>query len=271
MAKHDFRSRWWFEPIRRGESAIAWSRRASSAFARPAVLIAVFLVLVPVCILLIRPAVHASGTTWYVSTTGNNGNDCLSAGTACLTIGGAISKAAAGDTIDVAAGTYNEQVVVPSSLTLNGAQQGVDARTRSGSESIVTNTCGPFQIEADNVTVNGFTIEGATSTSNGCFYVGVWTNPGFSGTHGGTQILNNIIQNNISGIELDNDGTYQTKVQYNLIQNNNNSGPGPGDGIETNFGLANALIDNNEFVGQTNESVVVEAVSSNFTISNNRL
>ena len=52
------------------------------------------------------------------------------------------------------------------------------------------------------------------------------------------QILNNIIQNNISGIELDNDGTYQTKVQYNLIQNNNNSGPGRGNGIETNFGLA---------------------------------
>jgi hypothetical protein len=272
MARQDFRSRWWLEVTRRCERAIAWSGRASTAFARPAVLVAVFLVLVPVCIILIRPAVHASGTTWYVnSNAGNDSNGCLSTGTACKTIGGAISKASAGDTIDVAAGTYNEQVVVTSTLTLNGAQEGVDARTRSGLESIITNICGPVQIEADNVTVNGFTIEGATSTSSNCLFVGIWTNPGFSGTHGGTQILNNIIQNNIAGIELDNDGTYQTKVQYNLIQNNNNSGPGAGNGIETDFGLTGASIDSNEFGGQTNESVVVEATSGNFTISNNML
>jgi hypothetical protein len=68
--------------------------------------------------------------------------------------------------------------------------------------------------------------------------------PGFSGTNGGHQIRNNIIQNNIIGIELDNDGTIQAKVARNLIQNNNQPGPDGGTGIDSNFGLTNAVIAN---------------------------
>src|ERR1700733_8851481 len=83
------------------------------------------------------------------------------------------------------------------------------------------------------------------------------------------QILNNIIHNNIAGVELDNDGTYQTKFQFNLIQNNNNPGPGSGNGIQTSFGLINALIDSNNFVGQTNATVALEAPQSNVTTSTN--
>lgn len=87
----------------------------------------------------------------------------------------------------------------------------------------------------------------------------------------GAQILNNIVQNNISGIELDNSGAIRAKAQFNLIQNNNNPGPGSGNGIETNFGLVNATIDNNKFIGQTNESILFEAPTSSVTISNNTL
>jgi hypothetical protein len=53
---------------------------------------------------------------------------------------------------------------------------------------------------------------------------GIWTNPGFSGTQGGHQILNNIVQNNISGIELDSTCLNPTLVKFNLIRNNNNPG-----------------------------------------------
>ena len=97
--------------------------------------------------------------------------------------------------------------------------------------------------------------------------------PWFSGTQGGHQILNNIVQNNISGIELDNTGTYQTKVQFNLIQNNNNSGPGTGNGIQANFGLNNALIDSNKFSGHANSSVLVSSGGDDqqITVSNNEL
>jgi nitrous oxidase accessory protein NosD len=174
------------------------------------------------------------------------------------------------DPINVAAGTYNEQVQINRTLTLNGAQAGVDARTRSGPESIITNTCGPVQIMADNVKIDGFTIEGSTDPDP-CFLSGIWTNPGFSGTHGGHTIVNNIVQNNISGIELDSDCTYPTLVQHNLIRNNNNPGPGSGNAIQTNFGLCDATIDSNTFSGHISSSLLVVAPSSGLHVTNNEL
>jgi Tol biopolymer transport system component/outer membrane biosynthesis protein TonB len=184
------------------------------------------------------------------------------------TIQGAVIAVPVNGTVIVYAGLYDEQVQVPKTLILKGAKAGVDARTRStANESIITNTCGPVQIMADNVVIDGFTVQGST-LSDPCYIAGIWTNPGFSGTQGGHQILNNIIQNNVAGIELDNTGTIQTTVQFNLIQNNNNPGPNGGTGIEVSFGLNNALIDNNKFVGNDNSAAEIFSASG-VTISNN--
>jgi len=216
--------------------------------------------------------VQAAGT-WYVnSTTGNDSFDCLTPTTACQTINAAIGKSSAGDTINVAAGTYNESVNISKTLNLLGARAGVDARTRVGAESTINDPCAPVQITADKVVLDGFTVQGS-SLSDPCLNVGIWTNPGFSGTQGGHQILNNIVQNNISGIELDNTGVFQTKVQFNLIRNNNNPGPGSGNAIQVNFGLNNALIDKNQFSGHTNSSVLISSGGDDqqITVSNNNL
>jgi parallel beta-helix repeat protein len=192
------------------------------------------------------------------------------------TIQEAVNAANPGDIIHVDAGVYNEHVTIDKSLTLEGAMHGQDARTRSGPETVVSNSEGDFQVEADNVTIDGFTLTGVTANPNtdaAALGAAIWTNPGFSGTHGGHQIVNNIITGNIAGIELDNDGTSQTLVQHNLFKDNTQPGPSGGTDILVDFGLSNAVIDGNTF---TNTSFVenayglgVQAGSDHITFSNN--
>jgi hypothetical protein len=69
------------------------------------------------------PPAAALATTWYVDVfTGSDGYNCLAPGTACATIDGAVGKAAAGDTIQIAAGTYHEYGIgLSKQLTLDGA------------------------------------------------------------------------------------------------------------------------------------------------------
>ena len=62
---------------------------------------------------------------WYVSTTGNDSNSCMSPMEACATINGAIGKAISGDTVYVATGTYvkntfSEVVLIDKDITLKG-------------------------------------------------------------------------------------------------------------------------------------------------------
>ena len=52
---------------------------------------------------------YAAGP-WYVSPTGDDGNDFLSPATACATINSAITRASAGDIINIAEGTQAQAV-----------------------------------------------------------------------------------------------------------------------------------------------------------------
>ncbi len=76
---------------------------------------------------------------WQVAPDGNDSNDCHTRTTACLTVNGALAKAASGDTIDIAAGTYVNHaeapqvaspVVIDKSINLVGA--GSDATVLDG-------------------------------------------------------------------------------------------------------------------------------------------
>ncbi|HEV2425665.1 MAG TPA: choice-of-anchor Q domain-containing protein [Terriglobia bacterium] len=67
-------------------------------------------------------AAAAPAATWYVNgKTGRDTNNCTSAKTACKTIGHAISLAASGDSISVAAATYTENLTITVNLSLIGA------------------------------------------------------------------------------------------------------------------------------------------------------
>ena len=74
------------------------------------------------------------------------------------TIQAAINAASTGDVIEVAAGTYNENVIVSKSLTLKGANYNTACSSRSA-ESIVAPSAGlPISVTADGVSINGFEI-----------------------------------------------------------------------------------------------------------------
>ena len=81
------------------------------------------------------------------------------------TIQEAIDAASDGDTIVVAAGLYEVTVEIDKSLTLKGAQAGVDARNRSGPETIIEPGEGPgISIITDEdqwVVIDGLTVRNA--------------------------------------------------------------------------------------------------------------
>jgi hypothetical protein len=204
----------------------------------------------------------------------------LNTGHSFSTIQAAINDPAtvAGNTILADAGTYAEKVTINKSIILEGAQHGVDARTRSGAESIVTGAGNsgftPFNVTASNVTIDGFTVEDATSGNT--FGFGIVLGAGTSGTH----VLNNIIQDNIVGLSLaNNSASNQTVIQHNLFKNNNQSGPASGTGIysdQFNAGgtLSDVLIDGNTFTGQTDAGIDFSSTdatkpATGITISNN--
>jgi parallel beta-helix repeat protein len=65
-------------------------------------------------------AAQAAGMQRYVSPGGSNNATCLQANP-CQTVTAGVAAAAPGDTINLAAGTYTEQVTITKSVTLKGA------------------------------------------------------------------------------------------------------------------------------------------------------
>src|SRR5215469_4473161 len=84
-------------------------------------------------------APSAFATTWYVNgVTGNDSNNCMSPTTACKTIGHAISLAASGDTVKVAAATYTENLRISISLNEIGAGAVTTIVDGGGVNTVVT-------------------------------------------------------------------------------------------------------------------------------------
>jgi hypothetical protein len=192
----------------------------------------------------------ASATDWYVANSGSDANSCTASLMPCQTIQAAINKASPGDTIHVGPGIYPEPAPGPLTVTkklrLLGSQAGSDARARVGAESVVTDPQGT-SVSASDVYIDGFTFQDSVFTTFTGF--GIWLNPGSSGT----VISNNIIQNNIVGIGLANNGA-QAIIAHNLIQFNNLPGGASGNGIYTDEFVGgpvvrNVLVTENAFVG----------------------
>jgi hypothetical protein len=110
----------------------------------------------------IPAAPRTSPTTYYVATTGNDNNNCLTPATACATINGAIGKANYGDIISIGAGIYHEHVVVNINLSLQGA--GITKTMIDGSG---TGTALTVQGSNNTVNVANLTVQDGSTSSQG--------------------------------------------------------------------------------------------------------
>src|SRR5438874_166614 len=187
------------------------------------------------------------------------------------TIQAAVDAASAGQTVTVDAGRYPEQVSIFKQLTLKGAQAGVDGRSnaRGSGESILTGfdsgggvVTASFKIGANGVTVDGFTVQGTTSTSDttgGAIVI----NPNIAGT----TIINNVVQNNAAGILASNNSAASPLlIQRNAFLFNNLAGPYTGAAIAANGTISggnftNVTIDSNYFFKNYGTTVLEPAIN----------
>lgn len=115
------------------------------------------------------PACAGPGNCSVNATTGIDAPGCCTTGNGCKTIQFAVGQVSDGAVIKVAAGTYAQNpgisLDINKTVTLCGAQAGVDARTRMGpgKESIITSSRHTL-VNASNVIVDGFTFEGVTDS-----------------------------------------------------------------------------------------------------------
>ena len=176
----------------------------------------------------------------------------------------AIDAASDGDTVTVEAGNYSgELVITKADLTLQGAQAGVDARSRSGDESVIT--AGRIQLSASNITVKGFTLTGATHGADSS--AAIW-GTGIEGT----QILDNIIEDSFMGVQFTNSGGSTMAVVRHNVFSNNNVGTNSGSGVfmlgsSSESSNTNISIVDNTFSGHVNAAINVNG--HNATISGN--
>lgn len=200
------------------------------------------------------------------------------------TIQNAIDDADSGDIIMVGVGIYNEAISIDKSLTLLGAQAGVDARNRNGDETIIdpndpsggANKSWVVRVRASNVIIEGFTIQNPSLIYGSAGLIditGAWNN---------IQIKNNIFQN--PGIRTSNstnwgkfginiEGVSNVRVENNYFRNIlcDTATPWNGTAAIWPSGSSNIEILNNRIENITTYGVGLSGNNSNVLIIGNEI
>jgi len=193
------------------------------------------------------------------------------------TIQEGINAVAPGGTVNVAAGTYNENVDVNKTLTLEGAQAGKDptvegARTDSAEESTIDaadSSLPAIKITADSVIIDGFTLTGGNpivhisdaasvrsgitisnnvitgaTDQDGIWLGGVIDNVGGFGVDNVTIVGNTITNNGRKGIFFYNGGAFAAQAISNITISGNVISDNGQSGISTYGPGPNTIINN---------------------------
>jgi hypothetical protein len=170
--------------------------------------------------------VEGNGTSGCITSVHNTNT-----GLNYCTIQAAINAASTGDVITVDAGTYAEDLVVSKSVSLRGANYGINPCTAGrGAETILKPATSDYlngalvRITAADVTIDGFTLDGDnTSLTSNTVSMGadIDVDLGIYSTANHTNVSNNIVKNVFDwGIFLDGTGNvFSGEVKYNKIQN----------------------------------------------------
>jgi parallel beta-helix repeat protein len=170
------------------------------------------------------------------------------------TIQAAVNAAQPGDIVRVAAGTYNESVLVNKRLTLIGQGASGNLSQNPQYASIVDPVSAMgigFNLTANDIVLQGFTIGSLDVADSGTIGVAV------ARTTSGARISSNVIEQNTYGIDLESNGARPTFVVANTIRDNNTPGAAQGNGIYSDQGLSNAIIVSNRFTNNDNAGIIL--------------
>ena len=180
------------------------------------------------------------------------------------TIQEAINNATTSETIDVAAGTYNENLVINKSLTVQGENR--DTTIIDGGGML-----GPgVDIQADDVTFQGFTIKDFTASP----IAGI----GAILVEGDNAVINDNIIKDITSTEAEPAGI-GIDVHADNVQVTNNIVHDVGSiGIRVRYDWVNppiesnnVLLDNNEVYRTANTGLLITGYAKGVTITNNEI
>ena len=137
------------------------------------------------------------------------------------TIQAAVDAAPVGGTVTVDAGTYAGPITVSKTLTLKGANAGVDARGARGAESVISTSTIGITVTASDVTIDGFDVVGTKADVADAQYAGIILGPSIHGSH----VVNDVIAENVSGLYLSNNSpTDAAVIQHDWFDDNYENG-----------------------------------------------
>lgn len=186
----------------------------------------------------------------------------------------AIDAASPGAVICLDPGIYTPAmtITINKSLTLQGPQAGVDPRPSFGStrnpadsatEAIVKGSITLFNIAANNVEINGLTLESSINSSS----LNIVQDNSESFISDGAKVLYNIIHNTnyyIAGAKMNEAVKIRTGANSLIAHNYIYNIPSPGDGI--NFDrVFSGTIEHNELRGQGSENAAIYVYGSEYT------